>query len=56
MFLELEQIGATTLYTDSQPAMKLQRRLELGARSKHLDMRYFKIKELVDRNVGAPRP
>jgi hypothetical protein len=27
------------------------RRPEPGARSKHVDMRYFKIKELADRNV-----
>ena len=50
-FLELEQRGSTALYTDSQSAMKLLRRPEPGARSKHLDMRYFKIKELIDRNV-----
>jgi hypothetical protein len=29
--------------------MKLLRRPEPGSRSKHLDMRYFKIKELVDK-------
>jgi hypothetical protein len=50
-FLELEQQGPTILYTDSQSAMKMLRRPEPGARSKHLDMRFFKIKELVDRNV-----
>jgi hypothetical protein len=50
-FLELEQQGPTILYTDSQSAMKMLRRPEPGARSKHVDMRYFKIKELVDRNV-----
>ncbi len=45
-FLELEQQGPTILYTDSQSAMKMLRRPEPGARSKHLDMRFFKIKEL----------
>ncbi len=49
-FLELAQQGPTILYTDSQSAMKMLRRPEPGARSKHLDMRY-KIKELVDKNV-----
>ena len=43
--------GPTIVYTDSQSAMKLLKRPEPGQRSKHLDMRFFKIKELIDRGV-----
>lgn len=50
-FLEIEQQGASTLYTDSSSAMKLLRRPEPGTRSKHVDMRYFYLKEQVDGGV-----
>ncbi len=50
-FLEIEQQGASTLYTDSSSAMKLLRRPEPGTRSKHVDMRYLYLKEQVDGGV-----
>jgi hypothetical protein len=46
--LGIAQPRPTPVYMDSQSAMKLLQGLRPTGRSKHIDVRFFKIKELID--------
>ena len=49
----MEQMGPTAIYLDSQSAINLMGKLAPTGRSKHIDVRFFKVKELIEKNVIA---
>mmetsp|Transcript_8298 Transcript_8298/g.15251 ORF Transcript_8298/g.15251 Transcript_8298/m.15251 type:complete len:129 (-) Transcript_8298:82-468(-) len=45
------QSGPTRIFTDSQSAIALLKRTSQGQRSKHVDVRIHKIRELIKENI-----